>query len=57
VSVLLALEPQQMPTAQQLEHDWLHCVMASNETAVDVISPTTASLLRGEQVHCLMHTT
>jgi len=49
-SVLLALEPQQMPSAQQLEHDWLHCVMASNETAVDVISPEPqTSLLRGNR--------
>jgi len=47
VSVFLALELQQMPAASQLQHDVLHCLMASNETAVDIISPTSASLLGG----------
>jgi len=47
VATLLAVEPQPSLSARQLEYDLLCCVMSSNETVADVLSPTPASLLGG----------
>ncbi len=36
-----------LPALSQLDHDLMHCVVASTETAIDVIAPTAASMLGG----------
>ena len=47
VVALLAQEPQVNLTASQLQYEVLHCLIASNETAADAITPLHASLLGG----------
>jgi hypothetical protein len=46
---VLSREPS-APNWSQLQHDVLHGLMVSNDTAIDVLSPISASLLGGRQV-------